>query len=264
MADDDQNTEETGGMTDFEQWMSTNGATGSLVESTFGPDFRYSRRVVRGVSNSLTAEQQREIARSYQRIGIPGVADDRRYYDGEFLVDSNSIISRAPYDARTEVYDVLYGLSPTLRKAYSNILASQGFYGESNPSAAGTLSKDRTAWAEMLNAANAEGLTWDAFMQKLANTPPARAVGGGSKYRVTPREDIAAYLRQASLERLGRTMTKQDVDAAIAAIQQRQAGGDAPSLGVAAEQQVLKREPERERAFRFARAIDLAMSELGG
>jgi len=90
--------------------------------------------------------------------------------------------------------------------------------------------------------------------------------GGGAGYRVTPSEDIGAYLRKASLERLGRTMSKADVDKAIAAIQgvERTQGPQAPNIGVMAEQQVVKLNPNEDKAVRFRRAIDVAMNLLGG
>jgi hypothetical protein len=262
MAEEEQGVASTADQS-FADFLATVGAQTSTSQ-TFGPDFQYSKRVISGVSSSLTPEQQKVIASQLKGVGIPGVADSKRYYEGEFLVDANGVISRGPYDARKDSVNILYQLSPQTRLSVSNLIASRGFYGNSKPTAAGTLSTDRSAWAEFLTAANAEGLTWDTFAQKLSLQPPVRSVGGGSKYRVSEREDIEAYLRQASLERLGRTMTKSDVDNAISSIQQREAAGSAPSLGVAAEQQVVQLEPDRERSYRFARAIDLAMNTLGG
>jgi len=64
-------------------------------------------------------------------------------------------------------------------------------------------------------------------------------------------------------------MTKDDVDTAIAAIQKQQIDRasskmDAPSLSVAAEQQVSAADPNREKSVRFRRGIDIAMNLLGG
>jgi HrpA-like RNA helicase len=93
-----------------------------------------------------------------------------------------------------------------------------------------------------------------------------KGLGGGTKYRVSAPEDITEYLRQASLEKLGRTMSKADVDKAIAAIQQveRTKGPDAPAMSVAAAQQVSAADPDREKSVRFRRGIDIAMNLLGG
>jgi hypothetical protein len=260
-----ENKNNTSSATDdsFERFLAELGAQGSSSQ-TFGPDFQYSKRLVSGFGDSITEEQRKAIASQFKRVGPAGATESKRYYEGEFLVDSNGVIARAPYDPSKEASDILYQLSPARRLAVSNLIATRGFYGNSKPTAAGTLSTDRTAWAEFLTAANSQGLTWETFEQQLSLQPPVRSLGGGSKYRVSEREDIEAYLRQASLERLGRTMTKSDVDSAISAIQQREATGSAPSLGVAAEQQVVQLEPDRERSYRFARAIDLAMNTLGG
>lgn len=259
---EDEEQQQDTASTSFEDFLA---AVGADVGGTtgFGADFQYSRRTVRGFSNKLTEAQRNAIAKQLRRIGSPGVSDAAYYYEGEFLVDQNGLVARAPYDPRQDTYNTLYGVKDAERATYLDLLATRGFYGSSKPSATGTLSKDRTAWGEMLTLANAEGLTWEAYLSKMASQPPVRSLGGGQRARVTPKEDIEAYLRQASLERLGRTMSRKDVDAAIAAIQQQEAAGTGPSLGTAAEQQVVQAEPERERAYRFARAIDLAMGELG-
>jgi hypothetical protein len=263
MEEEEQDTGASVADQDFASFLATIGSQ-TASSQTFGPNFQYSRRVISGYGPQITQAQRQAIEAQLKRISSPGAAESKRYYEGEFLVDANGLISRAPYDARKDAEAILYQLKPQQRLTYSNLIASRGFYGNSKPTAAGTLSTDRTAWAEFLTASNAQGLTWDTFASQLSLEPPVRGLGGGSRYRVSEPEDIEAYLRQASLERLGRTMTRSDVDAAIAAIQGREATGSAPSLGVAAEQQVLQREPDRERSYRFARAIDLAMSELGG
>jgi hypothetical protein len=95
--------------------------------------------------------------------------------------------------------------------------------------------------------------------------PVTNGGGGGAGYRAPAAEDVTAYLRQASLEKLGRTMTKEDVDKAVAAIQADavKRGPDAPQLSVAAEQQVLETDPNRAKSVKYRRAIDVAMNLLG-
>ncbi len=65
------------------------------------------------------------------------------------------------------------------------------------------------------------------------------------------------------MERLGRTMTKDDVDQAIMSIQQRQASGAAGSLEAEAGQQVSTINPNLEKAVAYRQAIDFAMGMLG-
>lgn len=260
MPEDTDITQESSSWEDF--W-SQYSASGSAAGGVFSPDFRYVRREFVDINPELNEAQRAQIGLKTTVGGPP--SSRKRFYDGEFLVDSRGYISRAPYDPRQDAYNVLFGeIADTAQRAFFlDLLASRGFYGTGRPSAAGTLARDRTAVGEFLVAANAAGYTWDSFLAQIAVQPGGAVRGGGAKYRVSEPEDIEAYLRQASLERLGRTMTRADVDKAIAAIQSEQARGTAPSLGVAAEQQVGMREPQRERSYRFAQAIDLAMSELG-
>lgn len=239
------------------------GLTGQSSTGVFSPDFRYVRREIKGINPQLNEAQRTQIGLKTTVGGPP--TSRKTFYEGEYLVDSEGYIIRAPYDPRKDAYNVLFGeIGDTSQRAlFLDMLASRGFYGTGKPSAAGTLSRDRTAVGEFLVAANAAGYTWDSYLAQLASQPGGGVRGGGARYRVSEPEDIEAYLREASLERLGRTMTRADVDKAIAAIQGEQATGSAPSLSVAAEQQVRQREPDRERAFRFARAIDIAMGQLG-
>jgi hypothetical protein len=260
MADGTEEVDTESGMSWEEMF---GGLAGSTSTGVFSPDFRYVRREINGLNPNLTSAQQQQIGAKMQQVEIPN--GRKTFYEGEYLVDSQGYITRAPYDPRKDAYNVLFGeIGDTSQRAlFLDLLASRGYYGTGKPSATGTLSKDRTAVAEFLVAANAAGYTWDSYVSQVASQPGGGVRGGGARYRVSEPEDIEAYLRQASLERLGRTMTRADVDKAIAAIQGEQAAGAAPSLGVAAEQQVRQLEPERERAYRFARAIDIAMGQLG-
>jgi hypothetical protein len=147
------------------------------------------------------------------------------------------------------------------------LLQSRGFYGTGKPSATGTLSKDRTAFKEFLSYANAKGYTWKPLLQELITAAPVYggSGGAGSRYRTSPKENVAEYLRTASLEKLGRTMSKADIDKAIAAIQQQEAtrGPQAPALSVMAGEQVSQLQGGAEKAVRFRKAIDAAMSIVG-
>ena len=102
-------------------------------------------------------------------------------------------------------------------------------------------------------------------MAEVTALPVTNGGGGGAGYRAPAAEDVTEYLRQASLEKLGRTMTKEDVDKAVAAIQADavRRGPSAPALSVAAEQQVEQADPNRAKSVKYRRAIDVAMNLLG-
>lgn len=253
-------------LTNPEAWlqgiMGTIGATSQT--GGFSPDFRYKPRTVNAIDQRLTAAEQQQIN---GKMVYTGVADrPGRIYTGEYLVDSAGVISRAPYDPKVEAKDLLYQMDPDVRANTLSVLSKAGLYGSSKPTLSGLKDRDRSAMEDFLTYANAEGLTWDLLLGQMmvGKRLPGGTITGGAKYRVSSAEDIGQYLRKASLERLGRTMTRDDVDTAIAAIQRQQAAGQAPSLAQAAQQQVSQLNPGMERAVSFRRTIDKAMSLLAG
>jgi len=258
--------------TSFEDFMATQGDGLDFTSSTgkFGSTFPYQKRIVVGISNKLDSQQQAALS---SQIGkYPGTS--AMNYSGEYLVDENRLIVRKPYDvssAGTDVYDELYAMKDGERLGVLALLQSRGFYGTGKASRGVPVAKDRTAFKEFLGYANSKGYTWQSMLGDLAAAPAVYSGGGsgGTRVKTTSSEDIGAYIRQASLDKLGRTMTKDDVDTAIAAIQKQQIDRasskmDAPSLSVAAEQQVSAADPNREKSVRFRRGIDIAMNLLGG
>ena len=252
----------------FDKFMAEQGSGLDFTSSTgkFGSTFPYQKRIVVGISDKL--DQQQQAALSSQIGKYPGTS--AMNYSGEYLVDENRLIVRKPYDvssAGTDVYDELYAMKDGERINVLNLLQSRGFYGTGKASKGVPVAKDRTAFKEFLGYANSKGYTWQSMLGDLAAAPAVYSGGGsgGTRIRVTSSEDIGAYIKQASLDKLGRTMTKDDVDTAIAAIQKQQIDRasskmDAPSLSVAAEQQVSKLQGNAEKGVQFRKAIDAAMS----
>jgi hypothetical protein len=252
--------------TSFEDFMATQGEGLDFTSSTgkFGSTFPYQKRIVVGISKKLDPQQQAALS---SQIGkYPGTS--AMNYSGEYLVDENRLIVRKPYDvssAGTDVYDELYAMKDGERLGVLALLQSRGFYGTGKASRGVPVAKDRTAFKEFLGYANSKGYTWQSMLGDLAAAPAVYSGGGGTKFKATSVEDIGAYIKQASLEKLGRTMTKDDVDTAIAAIQKQQIDRasskmDAPALSVAAEQQVSKLQGNAEKGVQFRKAIDAAMS----
>lgn len=253
-------TEDSGAMS-FSQWS---GGTADSTSGVFSEDFPYPRRRVTGYGPNLTDEQKIAVTKNFKIYGLPSQGKQGTVYEGNFLVDADGKVARAPYSPKEDTYNILFAMSDAQRLDTLRILASRGFYGSGKPSKTGTLDKDRSAFAEFLDYANSKGRTWDVMRQQIVMTP-GFGVGGGTSYRTTPKEDLTEYLRKASLDRLGRTMSKADIDKAVAAIQREEAtkGPQAPNVGVMAEQQVVASDPNRDKAVRFRRAIDLAMGVLG-
>lgn len=265
MADGQQDPTQTGSeQTDFEQFAAQEGG---FVGSTggFGSLTAYPKRVFVDFDPQISEQQKQAIMGQVSYYGKPGGQEVAPTYSGEFLVNERRLIARAPY-GEEDVYNELYAMRDGERLNTLRLLQSRGFYGTGKPSATGTLSKDRTAFKEFLSYANAKGYTWKPLLQELITASPVYSgSGGGARYRTSPAENISEYLRTASLEKLGRTMSKADIDKAIAAIQQQEAtkGPQAPALSVMASQQVSQLQGGAEKAVRYRKAIDAAMSIVG-
>jgi len=263
MSDTSQNQATTGDEpTDFEQFAAQEG--GFYSTGGFGSLTAYPKRPIVGFDPTIDPQTQQAVSSQIQMVG-PGGRRVGATYDGEFLVNENRQIARAPY-GEEDVYNELYAMKDGERLNTLRLLQSRGFYGTGKPSATGTLSRDRTAFKEFLSYANAKGYTWKPLLQELITAGPVYSgSGGGARYRTSPSENITEYLRTASLEKLGRTMSKADIDKAVAAIQQQEAtrGPSAPALSVMAGQQVSQLQGGAEKAVRFRKAIDAAMSIVG-
>jgi hypothetical protein len=249
--------------TDFEQFAASEG--GFYSTGGFGSLTAYPKRVFADFGPTVSEQQKQAILQQVSYYGKPGGKQAAPIYSGEFLVNENRQIARAPY-GEEDVYNELYSMKDGERLNTLRLLQSRGFYGTGKPSGTGTLSRDRTAFKEFLSYANAKGFTWKPLLQELITAGPVYSgSGGGSRYRTSPAENITEYLRTSSLEKLGRTMSKADIDKAIAAIQQQEAtrGPSAPALSVMAGQQVSQLQGGAEKAVRFRKAIDAAMSIVG-
>lgn len=265
MSDTSQDPTQTGGEpTDFEQFAAQEGGFAGSTGG-FGSLTAYPKRVFLDFDVTVSEQQKQAIMQQVSYYGKPGGREAAPVYSGEFLVNERRQIARAPY-GEEDVYNELYAMRDGERLNTLRLLQSRGFYGSGKPSATGTLSKDRTAFKEFLSYANAKGYTWKPLLQELITASPVYSgSGGGARYRTSPAENISEYLRTASLEKLGRTMSKADIDKAIAAIQQQEAtrGPQAPALSVMASQQVSQLQGGAEKAVRYRKAIDAAMSIVG-
>ena len=259
MAEGDGTTTDSGA-TSFEEFQAAEGGVDFSGLAGASVDYDVPARAFKGFSGNVTAAEQSTLSKKLSRFG------PQQVYKGSYLVNETGLIDKKPYNPNKDVYTEMYSMDTTTLRSYQSLLYSRGFYGKNKPSLTGTMSADRSAFKELLTYANSRGYTWQALIPEIASMPMTTGGTGGSRYRVSAPEDITEYLRQASLEKLGRTMSKEDVDKAIAAIQQveRTKGPDAPALSVAAAQQVSAADPNREKSVRFRRGIDIAMNLLGG
>lgn len=227
----------------------------------FGEDFTYTPRTITGIKKGLEQVVFPDVKRT-------GSADRPMRYSGHMLVDGNGVVVRNPYNPTKEARAELTRITGTAAGAtILNLLASRGFYGNSQPSITalqGTRfeSKDLQAMEDLLYYANSRGYTWEPLMQELMVAPATQPVGrGGVSVRVTSEEDLGVYLRDEAFRQLGRNLTKAELAQAIQNIQNQQrqramSRQDAPSPSVAAREQVGQVAPARAAAMRLGAAMN--------
>ena len=244
---------------DFDEYAASQGMGGVT-----GAVYPVQKRVVYGYGANLSDQDKQNIFTQIARTGAPSDPKAGSTYSGQYLVDENRFVARKPY-SQQDVVDELYGMSDTKRSSILTLLYSRGFYDSGKPSTTGIRRSDQTAFKNFLDFANFKGYTYEPLLAEVIALPATNGGGGSAGYRAPAAEDVTAYLRQASLEKLGRTMTKEDVDKAVAAIQADavKRGPDAPQLSVAAAQQVEQADPNRAKSVKYRRAIDVAMNLLG-
>ena len=250
----------------------SNGSGGSWEEfaasqgmgGVTGAVYPVQKRVVYGYGTNLSDEEKQTIFTQIARTGAPSDPKAGSTYSGQYLVDENRFVARKPY-SQQDIVDELYGMSDAKRSSILTLLYSRGFYDSGKPSSTGIRRSDQTAFKNFLDFANFKGYTYEPLLAEVVALPATNGGGGSAGYRAPAAEDVTEYLRQASLEKLGRTMTKEDVDKAVAAIQADAVsrGPSAPALSVAAEQQVVEADPNRAKSVKYRRAIDVAMNLLG-
>ena len=165
-------------------------------------------------------------------------------YVGQQLVNKSGAISRGQYDADSEAVSELSRLSTTDRTDLQNKLASIGLYGKNGRASGGTGfdSTDLSVMREFLNYANSKGLTIDAALPTLLSEVKP-VVGTGRVIRTTAKQDIRSVLQKTTQEILGRSLSPNEIEKFVKTyermeITEAMGGVRAPSLAVAAEQQV--------------------------
>lgn len=245
------------------------GGTAGGVEAGFGKDFPYPNRKIKGVVPELSAIAQLD----YKRGG--GAMADRVSYGGHLLVNEKGFVARQPYDPTKDARRELMSVNDdVVRASILNLLYTRNFYmpgGKPSQNAllgTGFTSADLDAMESLLYTANARGTTWQPLMAEIAAMPSIAVGSSGNRIRVTSSEDLGVYLREESFRQLGRNLSKQELQQAVATIQnqQRQRAGssmDAPALSVAAEQTVAGVDPDRRAAMGIGRALEALFSGGG-
>lgn len=234
------------------------------------PGQRLQKRPVRGQAPSLetlpTSEQQ-----YFSLVG--GV----KMYEGQYLVDADGMIARPQYNVN-EAYSQLAALGDAAnRSAFLNRLYALGVYGKSKPTVTGFAQRDQRAMAEAMLYANANGVTLDVALTKMAADPNVKAnmkalgISGAGRVRTTPTQDLRAVFRQATGQVLGRQLSDAEIDKFIrsynqAEVAEARGGAAAPSVQTAALQAAEAAAPDEAAAMgalQLTQLMENALKELG-
>jgi len=199
---------------------------------------------------------------------LPGAV----FFNGPALLDEEGYIARPVYELDTESANTeLMNLTADERLLFAQQLKRVGYYGSADVSESiirksGFNETDMAAMLRFMRDSNVNQKTIRAMLPELMKYS---AVSSGTTVKVTPKEDIAYYMKQASLSNLGRMPTKAEVDQAIKYIQnaERAASGrgtTAPSTSVLAQAQAQQAAPGERAAYSVGQAINLAFRALAG
>ena len=206
-----------------------------------------------------------------QQFFMPG-----RMYKGQYLVDANGIIARPQYSASEAYAELARRGDAADRGAFLNRLYALGIYGKSRPTVTGFAQRDQNAMAQAMLYANANGVTVDVALTKMAADPNVQAnikaigVGGAARVRTTPKQDLRSVFKQASQNILGRDLSDDEVDKFVRAynaseVTEARGGAAAPSVATAAQEAVMSAAPEEAGAMQmlgYANAVDQLMRGL--
>lgn len=199
-------------------------------------------------------------------------------YEGAYLVDEYQRITETQnytYEnsaSAIEVYKSMAG-NPAEQKAFLYFLEDHAFYGNSEPSAmalAGhTLdSSDYAAINSFLLASEGAGLTWRAYAKIVAKQPEIlkdKPKSGGQQF--SNAKDISYDAHRYAMATLGRPLTKAELKASIAWVQQQQAkatGSEAPaSREVLTMEAVRDRAPQEAAVYGLGQALDMIFRSAG-
>lgn len=215
------------------------------VSGGLAPDVQLGVRQVTATQQQFTTMPEQFVGGRFQ--GPPTQRNISAGYVGQQLVNKSGAIARGQYDPDSEAVSELSRLSTTDRTDLQNKLASLGLYGKNGRASGGTGfdSTDLSVMREFLNYANSKGLTIDAALPTLLSEVKP-VVGTGRVIRTTAKQDIRSVLQKTTQEILGRSLSPNEIEKFVKTYERMQitegmGGVRAPSLAVAAEQQVQQR-----------------------
>jgi len=238
---------------------------------------QYPQRTAVGIRPQGTygTQLQNDLATGKIKVFYPSAGTQSKgvTYRGPGLLDEQGYLARPWYTLDTDsVNTELMNLNSEERLIIAEQLKRTNYYGSSEISESlkrksGFTETDMAAFLRLMRDANIQGKTLRAMLPDLMQYPSVAGTGAGVK--VTPREDVAYYMKQASLTHLGRMPTKAEIDQAVKSIQNAEraaasGGTTAPATSVLATAQAQQAAPAERSSYALGQAINLAFRALTG
>lgn len=176
------------------------------------------------------------------------------------------VATKRYYDLNNDPGVLLYNMTPAARKVLQESLKRKGLYGDSTPGN-GFEEKDIRAFTPVLEYSNMTGKPWaESWATYYKSVPDSMSSKNGTPRKVTNAEDLKVVFKKSAADLLGRSLTPQDEARFARLYQQMEAGGDAPTAGVAAASQIQKRfggQVQSYQAGGLAEIMDQMIARLG-
>jgi hypothetical protein len=148
-----------------------------------------------------------------------------------------------------EAYTLLRQMSLEDRLKTLELLRKKGFGSGTDVSPSGIAKADIYRYSELLILQDVSNLTLEETMGKVSSLKDAITTAATKR---TPIKDVDSIFDEVMKRDLGRSATKDELVKFRSAYSGMEAGGNAPSLGSAAESQIKTANPEESKAAQFA------------
>jgi hypothetical protein len=148
-----------------------------------------------------------------------------------------------------EAYTLLRRMSLEDRLKTLELLRKKGFGSGADVSPSGIATADINRYSELLILQDVSNLTLNETMNKVDSLKDAITTTASKR---TPIKDVDSIFDEVMRRDLGRSATKDELAKFRTAYSGMEAGGNAPTLGSAAESQIKTANPEEAKAAQFA------------
>jgi hypothetical protein len=160
-----------------------------------------------------------------------------------------------------QAYVALRQMSLAKRLATLELLRKKGFGNGAEVSPSGITAADISRYADLLIFKDVSNLPLADVMDKVRSL---KDVVDTAAAKATPIKDVDSIFDEVMKRDLGRSATKEELVKFRSAYSGMEAGGNAPSLGAAAESQIKTMNPEESKAAQFASYAETFENMLRG